>query len=339
MTPLSVRAVGMLASVGNTAPECAASVRAGITRVAETSVMSRAMSPLRMGLVPPASFPRLPAVDVAPRASRHRRVLKLAHAAITEASDVFGGLALPLTLVTGARDDASGPMLDDLASLLGERVDGARSRHVAAGAAGVFLALLDAAHRIERGEARAVLIAGADTMLDLVRLDALQVSRRVLVDDVMDGFLPGEGAAALVVTGDAPGGLATIAVTGVARDAFRHEGDHALNGDGLTEAVHAALTGTTEPVREVWAGLNGESWTAREWGLAARRAHRNLATEMKLHHPVESFGDPGGALGAMLLVLAALGVYRGTSRGPSLVWSLSDEGLRGAARVERAVTE
>jgi 3-oxoacyl-[acyl-carrier-protein] synthase-1 len=220
--------------------------------------------------------------------------------------------------------------------LVGDRVDLATSRHLPSGGAGVFVALLDAAHRIERGEAGAVMVVGADSLLDLARLDALQQERRLLVDDVMDGFIAGEGAAALVVSAVTPGALATVAGVGAGDDPFRHEGDAPLTGDGLTSAVQTALAGATAPVGAVWADLNGEAWTAREWGLAARRSHRSIAPDAAVHHPAEFYGHPGAAAGAMLLTLAAMGLYRGVAVGSSLVWGLSDGGLRGAARLERS---
>lgn len=329
MIPLSVRAVGMVCSVGYTAAECHASVRAGIARIGETSVMSREGSPIRMGLVPPEGVHALPLVDAAQRTTRHRRTLRLAHAAVAEAVDAVGARALPLLAVTGVPDAHGAVLLDDLAVLLGDRVDRAASWHFAGGAPAVFLALHEAAGRIERGEAQAVVVVGADSPMDLVRLDALQHQERLLVDDVMDGFIPGEGAAALVVTAAMAGSLATVCGLGVEEDPFRLDGDETLTADGLTRAVHAALAGATSPVRHVWAGLNGESWSAKEWGIAARRAHRALAPDARTHHPAECFGDTGAALGAMLLALAAMG-----RRGPSLVWSLSEGGLRGAARLE-----
>lgn len=336
MIPLSIRAVGMVSSVGNSALECSASVRAGIARLATTSIMSRGRSPLRMGLVAPDGLASLPLVDAAARSTRHRRVLRLAHAAIVEASDGVGGAAVPLSLVTSALDHQSTVMLDDVSMLVGDRIDRAASRHLPTGAAGVFVALLDAAHRIERGEASTVMVVGADSLLDLRRLDALQGERRLLVDEVMDGFIPGEGAAALVVSAVTPGALATVAGVGAGDDPFRHEGDAPLTGDGLTTAVQTSLVGATTPVGAVWADLNGESWTGREWSLAARRTHRWIAPDAAVHHPAECFGYAGASSGAMLLTLAAVGLHRGVSVGSSLVWSLSDGGLRGAARLERS---
>ncbi len=338
MIRLSVRSAGMISSVGDSALECWASVRAGIARVGETPLLSRALAPLRMGLVPPGSLPVLPGLDMSPRSTRHRRRLRLACSAVTEASDALGSPCLPVSLVTSGRDDPDGTLLDDLASALGNRVDRGGSLLFAVGSAGVFFALLDAGHRIASGETTAVMVIGVDSMLDPLRLDALQSARRLLVDDAMDGFIPGEGAAALVVSAEVSGAMAmaTLAGVGVGDDVFRVEGEHPLTADALTAAVHSALAGATEPVSELWAGLNGESWTAREWAIAARRAHREIAPDAEVWHPAEAFGDPGAALGAMLIALGAIGQHRGRGRSPALAWSASDEGTRGACRIERS---
>ncbi len=334
MTALSILAVGMVSSVGGSALECYASVRAGIARVAETDVIGRDGAPLRMALVPSQSLIEAPLVDAALRGTRHRRMLRLASTAITEASEA-AGVPLPLLMVTSERDAAYATLLDDLAAVCGGRFVRDASAHVAAGAAGAFVALREAADRVARGDAHAVMVVGVDSMLDLARLDALQRQRRVLTDEASDAFVPGEGAAALVVGAPTEGAIATVAGVGAARDAFRVEGDEPLTGQGLTAAIREAMEGAQGPGRTVWAGLNGESWSAKEWALAARRNHAALSPDAAVRHPVESFGDPGAALGVMQVALAALALYRRHAAGPSLVWASSDEGLRGAARLER----
>lgn len=334
LTSLSIVAVGMVSSVGGSALECHASVRAGIARAGVTAVIGRDGAPLRMALVPPSSLVEAPLVDAALRSARRRRVLRLASTALVEASEAAGGAPMPLLAVTSEREATGASLLDDLAALHGGRFARDASAHLPAGAAGVFAALREAADRIARGAARAVMIVGADSMLDLARLDALQRARRVLTEAASDAFVPGEGAAALVVGPAGAPALATVAGVGAAGDAFHVEGDEALTGRGLTEAVRAATEGAARPVLDVWAGLNGESWSAKEWGLAARRNHAALSPDASVHHPVESFGDPGAALGAMQIALAALALHRSVTAGPSLVWASSEGGLRGAARLE-----
>lgn len=333
MEALSVRAVGMVSSVGNGALECAASVRAGLARYGDTSVMTRGLAPLRMALVPDDALPTLEAYDDAPRSARHRRSLRLAAAAVGEVLEAVALRGAPCLVVSDLPDDAAAMLADDLAGAFGESFDGAASRGLRAGAAGVYVALLDAAHRIARGEASAVLVVAAGTRLDLAALDDLQRARRLLADDAMEGFIPGEGAAALCVTAASGDALATITHVGVASDPFTPAGDEPMTAAGLTRAVQAALPDDASPARSLWLGLNGESWNAREWGVAARRCHGLIAEGAAVRHPVECFGDPEAALGAMQLALAATFLRRGWSEGPALVWNFSDDGLRGAARL------
>lgn len=335
MIPLAVRAVGMISSVGDGALECSASVRAGITRVAESSIRSREMRPLRMGLVPARSLPEVPWIDAAPRCSRQRRILRLAQLVMKELDAALGEGVRPVVLVTSALDDGA-PLLDDLALLPDVHFDRAASVHLPMGAGSAFVGVLNAAQRIASGQSASVTLLCADSHLDLARLDALQRARRLLVDDVTDGFIPGEGAAALVLTADGPGALARISAVGAEHDPFTPEGEHPLDGEGLSRAVRVALNGSATPAGTLWTGLNGESWQGREWAIAARRSHREIDRAAAVHHPVEFFGDPGAALGGVLLALATVGMARGFTPGPALAWAISEGGVRGAARVEAA---
>jgi len=323
----------MVSSVGNGSLECAASVRAGLSRFADTSVMTRGLRPLRMALVSEEALRALDALDEAPRSARHRRTLRLAAAAVGEVLEAVALRGAPCLVVSGLPDPAGALLVDDLVAVFGDALDGAASRSIRAGAAGVYVALLDAAHRIANGDATAVLVAAAGTRLDLMALDDLQRAGRLLVDDAMEGFVPGEGAAALCVTAATGDGLAKITHVGVGSDPFTFEGEEPMTAEGLTRALQGALPASAEPARSLWLGLNGESWNAREYGVAARRCHGLMIERPAVRHPVECFGDPEAALGAMQLCLAATFLHRGWSDGPSLVWNFSDDGLRGAARL------
>jgi 3-oxoacyl-[acyl-carrier-protein] synthase I len=336
--PLSIAAVGAVTSVGFSALECWLSVRAGITRFAETSIVSRARSPLRMALVPEGAGGVLPLVDAALRAPRHRRMLRLATSVIAETAWFLQGRALPITLVTSGIEGDHSPMLHDLAMLNDGRVDLATSRHLTVGAAGLGIALADAAHRIRTQETSAVVIVTVDSLFDLRRLDALQQSGRVLTEEATDAMIPGEGAAAIVVCSDEyANALAHITGHSTERDSFTRDGELPLTGDGLTTAIRGACQDAHERVGDVWTAVNGESWTAREWGIAARRNQGALHEAHRVHHPAEYWGDTGAAHGGLMLSLAAVGLSRATAPRPVLVCAYGEEGYRCAVRLARPV--
>ena len=83
----------------------------------------------------------------------------------------------------------------------------------------------------------------------------------------------------------------------------------------------------------VYSSLNGESFWAKEWGVASLRFHSRFEKALRVEHPVECFGDPGAALGPLMVGLAAIGLTRGYRKGPCLVYCSSDREERAAVLV------
>ncbi|HWH21645.1 MAG TPA: hypothetical protein VN671_14005, partial [Solirubrobacterales bacterium] len=85
----------------------------------------------------------------------------------------------------------------------------------------------------------------------------------------------------------------------------------------------------------VYAGLNGESHWAKGWGVSHIRNGRFFAEALRMEHPADCMGDPGAALGPIMLGLAADRQARGLDQAPTLVWCASDRGECAAALVAR----
>lgn len=337
--PATVACAGMISSVGQHSLQCSTSVRAGIARVRSTPVHSREFVPVAMGLVPDEVLPPLaPAFEShAPMSQRRARMLRLAGAALDEVAKRSGATGLPLYLalpeaLPGRRATHQG-FVDDLAVQLPGAIDPATSAVFAEGRAGFFTALLAAMSALASGGVSAALVGGVDSYLDLATLATLDRDGRLLTRTRRQGMIPGEGAAMVLLTRDVPpsGAWARVEGAAVDREPGHLGSDEPLRCEGLSSAVRGALEAASHPVSTVLAGLNGEYLVAREWGVAARRAQDRLAGDVAVSHPVECFGDPGAALGAMLLALGAIGVGRATERLPVLVWSASDGATRGAA--------
>jgi 3-oxoacyl-[acyl-carrier-protein] synthase-1 len=154
----------------------------------------------------------------------------------------------------------------------------------------------------------------------------------------MDGFIPSEGAAFVVLsTAHGPGDVrmapVVTAVAG-ASDPGHLYGSAPARGEGLARALdglRAQLPAGTPAVACTWAGLNGENFGAKEWGVAQLR-HRDLfCASMQIEHPADCYGDLGAATGAMLLALADRTMRSGTRPGPALVWAASDREPVGCA--------
>ena len=160
---------------------------------------------------------------------------------------------------------------------------------------------------------------------------ALDAEERLLGPRVMDGFIPGEGAAFVLLTSshiarawqlDA---RVEVAGIGTALDGGHRYGTEPARGEGLSHAIEALTSSLSvrAPIQRIYAGLNGEHFFAKEWGVARIRHDRWFAPAAAIEHPADCYGDAGAATGALLLALAERALRRG-SPGPSLVWASSD---------------
>ena len=365
--------IGMVTAVGLSARQTAASVRTGIGRLEESYVTDRYGEMLVMGLVDAGELPALneeladpddPGQELSPR---QERVARLAGPALLEAIACHVDLHVPaparasvplLLALPEAHPEtrqAIGPeMLEILETQTERRFEPELSRTYALGRAGGFAALDDALdllggrdRRVDRRRAPPlVVVGGVDSYLDLGLLYALDGEGRLRTGEVTDGFVPGEGAAFLVLgpPGSAArtGRRALARITGVGR---AHEAGHIYSsepnrGDGLATAFSTLFerAGGGAPIRNVarvYAGLNGESYWAKEWGVAQIRCAGRFRERLHVRHPADCFGDAGAALGLIMLGLAALDLSRGRIDGDCLVWGGADRGERGAALLAR----
>ena len=188
--------------------------------------------------------------------------------------------------------------------------------------------------------------ARLDSYLDLGLLYALDAEGRLKTGEVADGFVPGEGAAFLLL---GPRGQ---------RRAQRPAADRAHHRRGSRARGGPPLQRRAEPRRRAGGGVRravrarrrrGEprgraastpGSTARasgpRSGASPRSAARGTcASGCASQHPADCFGDAGAALGLIMLGLGALDLSRGRIDGDCLVWGGADRGERGAALLAR----
>ncbi len=337
---VSITRTGMISPVGTSTLQTTTSVLAGVSRLRETSLRDGRWRPLRMGLLPDDALPPI-APALAARgdlSTRCARMVRLAGAALAECAEGTGALdAVPMFLAIpeiapGRSSSPDARFFDDLAAQSGVTFAASSSAAFPHGRAAGFHALAAAVDAIAAGAPRA-LVGGVDSYLDPLLLGWLDAEERLLTEGRPVGFMPGEGAAFLLLS-RSPGAVVVDAV-GLGTEPGHRGSEEAFVGDGLTAAFRAVLPDGAD-VGTVFAGMNGEPIDARAWGIAARRHHRGLRPDAALHHPVEHTGDPGAALGVMMLAMAASGLSRKRFAGPCLLWACSDGAACGAARVSSA---
>jgi 3-oxoacyl-[acyl-carrier-protein] synthase I len=338
-----LRRVGMFTPVGVNSAETATSIRAGISRYGESSVLNRRFDPMTMALLPEEIIePLVASLDSETLTSRQRRMIRLAAPALREATEEMSdGASTPLLLAgpepyPDRPEPADETLLDYIATQSNVEFDRGNSRYFPFGRAGGMQALEAAfAHFAAGGQT--ALVGGVDSHLDLYLLSQLDADGRVLAAGVMDGFAPGEGAVFLSLSADsAAGALAELHAPALAEEPGHRHSDEPYLGSGLSEAVTGALAACAEPVQTVFASFNGESFFGKEWGVASTRNSAGLGDEIRIEHPADCVGDQGAAFGPLMIGLAALGMQNGYLPAPSLVWCSSEGASRGAVCVSAA---
>jgi 3-oxoacyl-[acyl-carrier-protein] synthase-1 len=347
LKPALITATCVLCPGGRGSAQARATTRAGISRIGNSLVMDKHFEAIQMGLVPEDALPPLPPdIEELGLPSRARRMLRLAapvlQAVAAEAGDgphrIFTGLP--------QLDAAESHWLPDFHRWLGQManvpIDLTGSRTIPLGRAAALMAIEAGMQALEHDNATAVIVGGVDSFLDLKLLAELEAEGRILGPRVMDGFIPGEGAAFLVLK---PQGAATsgppilaLGATSLPDPGHRY-GSEPAKGEGLAkalDALRAALGSTPPPVNTTFAGFNGENFDAKMWGVARLRHTDFFTPTMSMQHPASSIGDTGAACGAIMSSLAVTALARGDRTGPALVWAASDRESRACALISTA---
>lgn len=343
--------IGMTSAVGLSAQQTAAAVRAGISGYRASSILDVNEERIRMAFVPEADLPELsPKLTGAGLSARKARLLRLASPSLRECiADERWPEQVPIFLaVPDAHPGLSlliGPdFLERLAEQSEMPFDVKKSRVFPNGRAGGLLALREALVRLRSGAADRVIVGGVDSHIDLMLLATLVEEQRIRADGIFDGFTPGEGAAFLLLmrleSANREGRevIACIEGAATADEPGHRYSEEPYRGEGLDQAFRQVFAGVTarDPVQTVYAGLNGENFSSKEWGIAHIRHRWRFAENVRIEHPADCIGDTGAALGPMMLALGALGMQRRYRRSPCLVWCSSDKAERASALLQKA---
>jgi 3-oxoacyl-[acyl-carrier-protein] synthase-1 len=217
-----------------------------------------------------------------------------------------------------------------------------------AGHAGGFAALHSAMQILADRPQTVCVVAGADSYLDPDILEWLESTDQLHGAGERNnawGFVPGEGAGALLVaTSDTMKrtelvALGYVRAVGLGRETQLIGTGSVCLGIGLTNAVRQALAGLPDDqkVTDVYCDMNGEPYRADEFAFLVSRTREKFISASHFVAPADCWGDIGAASALLLVGLACIAGRKGYSRGRSaLVWASSVNGERGAAVVETA---
>ncbi len=339
-----VARVGMVTAVGLSAAETAASVKSATMRFTAIDWLDHRFEPFTVAAVADDGLPPLaPDLAATPGLTpRDARLLRLGARALAECAGKAGlGSSKPPLVLALPEPERQRPLdprkfLKLFASQTG-LFDPVLSETVATGRAGGLTALGRAAALVASGKSKMAVAGGIDSYVDLYTLATLDLEKRVKSGAHLDGFIPGEGAAFLLLASRpaaAAAGLKPLATISGPAEGFEkgHLGSkETYKGEGLAQVVQALVGSSPPPApfASVWSSMNGESHWAKEWGVAFLRSREAFAEGHAMLHPADCYGDAGAAAGALLAGLASLDA----ARGPHLVYASSDLGPRASVAV------
>ena len=207
------------------------------------------------------------------------------------------------------------------------------------GRSGVFSLVADAIEALQTGQLDYCIVGGVDSWLIAKRMALLDADWRFKSERNVDGFIPGEAAVMLMLETAAHAqargapALTRIGAVGFGMEPETLYSDQVSTGQGLADALNGALQSPTTQhfLESVYCDLNGESYSAFEWGLMLARLGPTLEHIKKLIHPAENCGDVGAASGGLLLACASKAFQHGHPIGhEALLWTASDTGKRSA---------
>ncbi len=222
-------------------------------------------------------------------------------------------------------------------------LDPARISVSHAGHAGVLIAVRQAMAALDARQVDRAIVLGVDSLVGEEDAAWFAAEGRLKLPDQPVGLMPGQAAGAVLLeperAGRRPGApaLATIADVAVAPVRPFRADDLDSDGAAVARAILAARGGLPGPFA-LYADQNGETWRAREWGMALTRlAGANAAEDLLVSLPAFELGDTGAASGAIAIALAVRSFVRRYARAPrALVCSRSERDHVAAARIEPA---
>lgn len=330
--PIAIKSTGLVTSVGLSAPATCAAIRAKISNPTETRFMGSDGEWIMAHQVP--------------LEKPWRGISKLCHMATMAITECLEGVRreewgkLPLLLCIaekerpGRLEGLDDRLFLDIREELGTRF-APESAIVAHGRVSVAIALAQARKLIAEGFHPLVLIAATDSLLTWPTLSVHESDGRLLAPRNSNGFMPGEGAGALLIGQPAGNGELHCSGLGFAIEKAHIDSALPLRADGLSTAIKNALADAGCELHDLdyrITDISGEQYYFKEAALALSRVLRQRKEEFDLWHPAESIGESGAVVGIAALAVAASATRKSYAPGPNvLAHFANDAGQRAAA--------
>lgn len=330
-TPVAVVGTALVTSVGLSAPAACAAIRAGLTNPSATRFIDSAGEWIMAHQVP-----------LEPSLRGRAKLITMATIAIREClakqtAQEWSSVPLLLCVAEEARparlDALENELFADIEAQLEVKFS-RRSLVIPHGRVSVAVALMHAREMIVSGAAPYVLIAATDTLLNGPTLQAYDAEHRLLTQQSSNGFMPGEGAGALLIGPASVGPQLLCTGLGFATEPATIASEQPLRGEGLTQAIKGALRDAGCEMHHMdfrIADISGEQYYFKEAALALSRTLRELKEEFDLWHPAECIGEAGAVAGVAAIAVADAACRKAYANGPNILChAANDDGRRAA---------
>jgi 3-oxoacyl-[acyl-carrier-protein] synthase I len=343
MPDIAIVATALVTPVGLRTAQTCASVRAGISRLSAFKWNGNTCRGLFSAAIPDGCLAGLsidPGTDPAP-ASIEKRILRLVGSTAGQLSQLdLDPVPLVIGLGNGFEHFNDRDILAMAARQLGVATVADNSAVIKQGRAAGLMAIGTACDMLAAQKADKVLTGGVDSFHDVDLLGRLNIENRMKSPTAKDGFIPGEGAALLLLMEKRAAEKRQYPILGVISAwAAGFEPGHLASdkpclGTGLCETFQKLFDGrSSKKIATIYASMNAQSYWAKEFSAAYLRFNTYFKASASVHHPAQYYGDPGAASGAIMTALAATGIDLGYQNSPALVYASSDYGQRCAVIV------
>jgi 3-oxoacyl-[acyl-carrier-protein] synthase-1 len=211
------------------------------------------------------------------------------------------------------------------------------------GHAGGLLGLHAAFKKFAEGAFDACVIAGVESYLSQETLEWLEANEQLHGAGPLNnawGFIPGEGAGAVLLVSGATAGrlrlepLAQVLSVGKGFEPNRIKTETVCVGEGLTAAFREGLAGLPSgaQVTDMFCDMNGEPYRGDEFGFTCLRTKEAFVSASNFVAPADCWGDVSAASVPLFLILSAIAGKKAYANGSyAFLWASSESGERGSS--------
>lgn len=331
--PLAITATGMVTGVGlNTASTCAA-IRAAIDNFQETRFMDSGgewILGCEVALEEPWRGTRKLA----------KMLAQAVKECVQQASADISSTPLLLCLAESERPGRPDRLANRVFFETQEELDlrfHPDSTCIEHGRVGGLVALQHARRMLYEGAHSQVIVAGVDSLLNAASLRVYEERHRLLTSRNSDGFIPGEGAGAILIEAASRGHSDALQCFGLGFGVEQAtlESDSPLRADGLTNALKQAFQESDTHMDNMdfrIVDVAGEQYWFKESALVIGRFLRIHKQQFPLLHLTDCIGETGAAIGPLSIAYLKTAFEKDFAPGPNALQHISnDDGKRGGA--------